>query len=122
MNFKTSQQSPIPDSVVHLNRYEKNYREKEGGEIRRKLFAKVLRDFRAVRHNEISVKRGDIVIIRRQIDYNWVEIEDCQSGLIGYVPRRYLDSEQEGLARVKFTFIAKHPGEISLTKVSFLFY
>lgn len=88
LNYKTSQQSPIPDSVVHLNRYEKNYREKEGGEIRRKLFAKVLRDFRAVRANEISVQRGDIVIIRKQIDYNWVEIEDCQSGLIGIVPRK----------------------------------
>ena len=71
------------------------------------------------RPHEISVQKGDIVILRRQIDYNWVEIEDCQSGLIGLVPRRYLDSEQEGLGRVLFTFIAKHPGEISLTKVPF---
>ena len=117
MSFRSSHQSPIPDSIVHLNRYEKNYREKEGGEIRKKLFAKVLRDFRAVRANEISVQKGDIVIIRKQIDYNWVEIEDCQSGLIGLVPRKYLDSEQEGLAKVKHTFIAKYPGEISLTRV-----
>lgn len=117
LGYKTSQQSPIPDSVVHLNRYEKNYREKEGGEMRRKLFAKVLRDFRAVRPNEISVQRGDIVIIRKQIDWNWVEIEDSQSGLIGLVPRKYLDSEQEGLAKVKHTFIAKYPNEISLTRV-----
>lgn len=29
---------------------------------------------------------------------------------------KYLDSEQEGMARVKHTFIAKYPGEISLTK------
>lgn len=48
LGYKTSQQSPIPDSVVHLNRYEKNYKEKEFGEIKRKIFAKVLRDFRAV--------------------------------------------------------------------------
>ncbi|KAK4336868.1 hypothetical protein RND71_043903 [Anisodus tanguticus] len=121
LRFRSSQQSPIPDSVVHLNRYEKNYREKEVGEIKKKIFAKVLRDFRAVRENEISVQKGDIVIIRKQIDFNWVEIEDCQSGLIGFVPRKFLDSEQEGLAKVKYTFIAKHPGEISLTKYNLRF-
>jgi CRISPR/Cas system-associated protein Cas5 (RAMP superfamily) len=73
--------SPNPESVVHLNRFEQAYREKEGSEIRHKVFAKVLRDFRASRDNEISVRKGDIVIISRQIDQNWVEIEDTQSGL-----------------------------------------
>lgn len=64
-----------------MNRFEQAYREKEGAEIRQKLFAKVLRDFRAVRENEISVKKGDIVIISRPIDHNWLEIEDTSSGL-----------------------------------------
>ena len=43
--------------------------------------ARVLFDFHALSSREISVKKGDIVIIQRAVNHNWVEVEDSQSGL-----------------------------------------
>jgi SH3 domain len=45
------------------------------------LLARVLFDFNALSSREISVQKGDIVIVHRPIDHNWIEIEDSQSGL-----------------------------------------
>ena len=38
-------------------------------------------DFHALSSKEISIKKHDIVIVKRAINHNWVEIEDPESGL-----------------------------------------
>lgn len=81
------------------------------------MLARVLYDFHALSSRELSVKKGDIVIIERPINHNWVEVEDSQSGLKGLVPRNYLDYDQEGVARAKFDFEAQTPVELQLKKV-----
>lgn len=43
--------------------------------------ARVLYDFYALAARELSVKKGDLVVVHRPIDHNWVEVEDSQSGL-----------------------------------------
>lgn len=84
------------------------------------MLARVLYDFHALSSRELSVKKGDIVIIERPINHNWVEVEDSQSGLKGLVPRNYLDYDQEGVARAKFDFEAQTPVELQLKKVRIL--
>ena len=104
--------------------------------------ARVLYNFQALAARELSVKKGDLVLINKPVNHNWVEVEDTDSGLIvcllmltmhliaiiirliwysillkGLVPRTYLDFEQEGIAKAKFNFDAKTPVEISFKKV-----
>lgn len=76
----------------------------------------MLYDFRAVYGRELSVKKGDIVIVIRSVNGNWVEVEDIESGLRGFVPRNFLDYEQEGLAKAKYDFDAKTGVEVSFKK------
>ncbi|OTF71350.1 SH3 domain-containing protein [Euroglyphus maynei] len=49
-----------------------------------------------------------------------MEVEDCSSGLVGFVPRTYLEidetSSPNGIARAKFDFNAKTNVEISFKK------
>lgn len=73
-------------------------------------------DFHAITSREIAMKKDDIVILRKQIDPNWVEIEDPASGLRGLLPLNYLDADQDGLAIAQFDFDAKTPVELSLRK------
>lgn len=51
------------------------------GQCHQFRLARVLFDFHALSSRELSVKKGDIVIIHRPINHHWVEIEDTQSGL-----------------------------------------
>lgn len=44
--------------------------------------AKVLYDFQAMARNELAVKKGDLVTIRKLINQQWMEVEDCSSGLV----------------------------------------
>lgn len=76
----------------------------------------MLYDFRAAYGREISVKKGDIVIVIRSVDNNWVEVEDIENGLKGFVPRTYLDYEQEGIGKAKYDFEAKTGVEVSFKK------
>lgn len=46
------------------------------------MVARVIYDFQALGRNELAVKKGDLVTIRRSINSNWVEVEDCSSGLV----------------------------------------
>lgn len=105
-------------------------------------------DFQAMARNELAVKKGDLVTIRKQINQQWMEVEDCSSGLVvcidqslewenfnddfllfflskGFVPRTYLDidetSSPNGVARAKFDFNAKTNVEISFKKVWLFF-
>ncbi|CAG2115385.1 unnamed protein product, partial [Medioppia subpectinata] len=107
--------SPTTHSPVQLDRYDKAYAEKENRTQSRKM-GRVLYDFQALATRELSVKKGDLVFINKPKDHNWVEVEDSYSGLIGLVPRTYLDLEQEGIAKAKFDFTAKTPVEISFKK------
>ena len=67
-----------------------NYFSLGSSELSKALLAKVLYDFRAVYGRELSVKKGDIVIVIRSINSNWVEVEDIESGLKGLVPRNFI--------------------------------
>jgi sorbin and SH3 domain-containing protein 1 len=107
---------PTIHSPVQLDRYDKAYAEKENGQVYQRKLARVLFDFLALATRELSVKKGDLVLINRPVNHNWVEVEDTYSGLIGLVPRTYLDFEQDGIAKAKFDFEAKTPVEISFKK------
>lgn len=55
-------------------------------------FGKALFDFQAKNERELSLRRGDLVeLIEMSNDHNWVRVEDCQSGLQGFVPLSYID-------------------------------
>ncbi|UXI19766.1 uncharacterized protein NH340_JMT05709 [Sarcoptes scabiei] len=99
-------------SPVALDRYERN----PNKDSTKSSIARVLFDFQAKARNELAVKKGDLVAIRRDINAQWVEVEDCSSGLVGFVPRSYLDLDQHGLAKAKFDFNAKTNVEISFKK------
>ncbi|KAG8172034.1 hypothetical protein JTE90_016503, partial [Oedothorax gibbosus] len=75
---------------------------------------------------ELSLNKGDIVYINRQIDRNWFEGE--HHGLVGIFPVSYVEiipTEKanlqprkaiEGEALVKYNFPAQSPMELSLFK------
>lgn len=44
--------------------------------------ARVIYDFHAQSRNELAVKKGDLVIVRKTVSLNWVEVEDSASGLV----------------------------------------
>ncbi|XP_054167064.1 uncharacterized protein LOC128964485 isoform X6 [Oppia nitens] len=113
-NIRRHHYSPTSHSPVQLDRYDKAYSGKENRQQRK--LGRVLYDFQALASRELSVKKGDLVHINRPKDHNWVEVEDTYSGLIGLVPRTYLDLEQEGFAKAKFDFIAKTPVEVSFKR------
>ena len=76
-------------------------------------------DFHPQNPNEIAVKKGEFITVRKTINQNWVEVEDPNSGLVGIIPRNYVDFEQTlGMARAKYDFMAKTPVEVSFRKVS----
>lgn len=104
---------------MHLNRYQRAFAEKADQSPHRGLpvqLARVMYDFHALSPREISVQKNETVIIRKQIDANWFEIEDPSSGLRGIVPRNYLDADQDGVAVAKFDFDAKSPVELPFRK------
>lgn len=74
--------TPTRESIpVHLNRYQRAFLEKESSQMANLQLARAMYDFHALSPREISVKKGDVVIIRKAIDHNWLEVEDAQSGL-----------------------------------------
>lgn len=72
---------PQPISPVALDRYERSFStkssESSGGKV-----ARVMYDFQAMAKNELAVKKGDLVSVRKNINQQWVEVEDCSSGLV----------------------------------------
>lgn len=54
-------------------------------------FGRALFDFVAVAGEELSMRHGDLVELLEPTGHEWVRVEDCQSGLQGYVPFHYLD-------------------------------
>ncbi|XP_054717228.1 sorbin and SH3 domain-containing protein 1-like isoform X2 [Uloborus diversus] len=127
--FTPSQKSPIP-----LNRYDNpfdsNYnRLAPTGHHRGpppKTMARALYPFVAKTTRELSLNKGDIVYINKQVDKNWYEGE--HHGLVGIFPVAYVEiipnekanlqprKAMEGEAIVKYNFRAQTPQELSLFK------
>ncbi|KAG8193991.1 hypothetical protein JTE90_013683 [Oedothorax gibbosus] len=129
-NFTPSQKSPIP-----LNRYDNPFQTSYGSNTSTisysrsplpKTMARTLYPFRSQTTRELSLNKGDIVYINRQIDRNWFEGE--HHGLVGIFPVSYVEiipTEKanlqprkaiEGEALVKYNFPAQSPMELSLFK------
>ncbi|XP_048590225.1 sorbin and SH3 domain-containing protein 1 homolog isoform X2 [Nematostella vectensis] len=99
---------------------------------RPQFFAMALYSFTAQSEKELSFKKGDYIIVKRQIDRNWIEGE--VNGRIGIFPTNYvelrpIEDEDEpddappspyvpvnGEAGVKYTFKAESPRELSVAK------
>ena len=87
---------PTAADVVDLNRYERALAAKAASAASRRAaersrFGCAKYDFMASDARELSVKRGDLVELLEPLDENWLQVEDCQSGLQGLVPLAYLD-------------------------------
>ncbi|XP_044011704.1 uncharacterized protein LOC122854795 isoform X3 [Aphidius gifuensis] len=126
-NFVPSQKSPIP-----LNRYDdfgndhsyRNRSQEQTPEPR--LAARAMYNFVGQTSRELSFRRGDIILVRRQIDKNWYEGE--HNAMIGLFPINYVEvllydnsrttlkKSNEGQARAKFNFSAQTNLELSLSK------
>ena len=128
--FTASQKSPIP-----LNRYDNPFDTSYGSRLAPpgvhrgpppKTMARALFPFTAQTTRELSLNKGDIVYITKQIDKNWYEGE--HHGLIGIFPVNYVEiipnekanmqprKASEGEAVVKYNFRAQTPIELSLFK------
>ncbi|GFQ87681.1 sorbin and SH3 domain-containing protein 1 [Trichonephila clavata] len=91
-----------------------------------KLLARALFDFNAETSKEISLKKGDIVLVLRQLDKNWYEGE--KNGCIGIFPISYVEivppehastpvkSVIEGTSKVRYDFTAQTSVELSVKK------
>ncbi|KAK3917926.1 Vinexin, partial [Frankliniella fusca] len=127
-NFTPSQKSPIP-----LNRYDDLLDEYWSAGTGRsstpvaRLAAKALYNFVGQTPRELSFRRGDVILVKRQVDRNWYEGE--LNGVQGLFPTNYVEvlpyehlrttptkRVQEGQARAKYNFIAQTRMELSLAK------
>ncbi|CAL1273098.1 unnamed protein product [Larinioides sclopetarius] len=91
-----------------------------------KLLGRALFDFNAESAKEISLKKGDVVLVFRQLDKNWYEGE--KNGCIGIFPISYVEivppehtstpikSFTEGSAKVRYDFSAQTSVELSVRK------
>ncbi|XP_065343061.1 uncharacterized protein LOC135941455 isoform X6 [Cloeon dipterum] len=123
-NFTPSQKSPIP-----LNRYDNFFEDIPSRRDRTpepKMVARALYNFVGQSSRELTFRRGDIILVRRQIDRNWYEGEHNAS--VGLFPFNYVEiipydgvrtmpkGPSEGKARAKFNFVAQSSLELSLVK------
>ncbi|XP_077297261.1 uncharacterized protein LOC143918987 isoform X3 [Arctopsyche grandis] len=112
-NFTPSQKSPIS-----LNRYDS---------FGTRQVARALYNFMGQGARELSFRKGDLILVRRQIDNNWYEGEHNNN--IGLFPYNYVEMIQydstttpsqrrptEGRARAKFNFVAQTHLELGLRK------
>ncbi|XP_035231380.1 sorbin and SH3 domain-containing protein 1-like [Stegodyphus dumicola] len=88
--------------------------------------ARALFDFKAESPKEISLKKGDMVMILRQLDKNWYEGE--HQGTIGIFPISYVEivppehvsspvkASTDGIAKALYDFVAQTSVELSVRK------
>ncbi|CAE1256922.1 SORBS1 [Acanthosepion pharaonis] len=124
--FSPTQKSPIP-----LDRFEESMTTLSVPPERRRGFqiqgkAKVLYHFSAQNPKELSLRKGDIVYLHRQLDKNWFEGE--RHGRVGIFPVNYVEVlttieaaraaalQAEGQARAKYNFVAQTSVELTLRK------
>ncbi|XP_026736963.1 sorbin and SH3 domain-containing protein 1-like isoform X8 [Trichoplusia ni] len=111
-NFTPSQKNILP-----LNRYDEA----------EKVIARALYTFNGQTQRELSFRKGEMILVRRQIDNNWYEGE--LNGRIGLFPYNYVEIQKgdvihtpkkpaivEGRARAKFDFTAQTNLELPLKK------
>ncbi|XP_015903992.1 uncharacterized protein [Parasteatoda tepidariorum] len=90
-----------------------------------KIPARALFDFRPESPKEVSLKKGDNVLILRQLDKNWYEGE--KQGIVGIFPISYIEvvppehaslpqSSFEGMGKVLYDFTAHTSIELSVKK------
>ncbi|XP_054724048.1 sorbin and SH3 domain-containing protein 2-like isoform X2 [Uloborus diversus] len=91
-----------------------------------KLPARALFDFKAETNKEIPLKKGDVLLVLRQLDKNWYEGEHL--GVTGIFPISYVEiippehavsptkSISEGLGRALYDFSAQTSVELSVRK------
>ncbi|CAE1256924.1 SORBS1 [Acanthosepion pharaonis] len=125
-DFGPTQKSPIP-----LDRFEESMTTLSVPPERRRGFqiqgkAKVLYHFSAQNPKELSLRKGDIVYLHRQLDKNWFEGE--RHGRVGIFPVNYVEVlttieaaraaalQAEGQARAKYNFVAQTSVELTLRK------
>lgn len=77
-HFTPTRESTVP---VHLHRYQRAFADKDPSQRVNMQLARAMFDFHALSPRELSLKKGDVVIVRKPIDHNWLEVEDAQSGL-----------------------------------------
>ncbi|XP_014817620.1 PREDICTED: vinexin-like [Calidris pugnax] len=68
-------------------------------------------DFQAESPKELTLQKGDIVYIHKEVDRNWLEGE--HHGRVGIFPSNYVEMKA---ARLKFDFQAESPKELTLQK------
>ncbi|KAK5965957.1 hypothetical protein GCK32_010443, partial [Trichostrongylus colubriformis] len=78
--------------------------------------------FDAKTPRELSLNRGEVIRIRREVDANWLEGE--RNGACGLFPRSYVQLDDEfdrsrSKAKAVYPFTARRPTELSLKMVSF---
>ncbi|KAG9510366.1 Sorbin and SH3 domain-containing protein 1-like protein, partial [Fragariocoptes setiger] len=81
---------------VDLNRYSRSFWSTNASSslklTRAARVASVIRDFRATNDDELSLERGDLVLVVHIGPGGQARVEDCASGLVGLVPLAYLDT------------------------------
>lgn len=112
--------SEPPKCPIPLDRYNDEIQMETYFNPAHKAVGKVLYDFQKQNPKELSIKRGDIIFIRKVIDTNWFEIE--HNGATGLVPQNYIEiltsetnqQRSQQKARVKFNFSPKSEMELGL--------
>lgn len=110
-----TQKCPIP-----LDRYKDEIQMETYFNPAHKAVGKVLCDFVKQNPKELTIKRGDIIFIRKIIDNNWFEVD--YNGATGLVPQNYIeiltsdDAKVTQTARVKFNFNAQTEFELRLRR------
>ncbi|XP_077092176.1 sorbin and SH3 domain-containing protein 1 isoform X4 [Siphateles boraxobius] len=123
----TSREYSYPDVGSHTQQSRK-----QTPEVREKLPARAIYDFKAQTAKELTFKKGETVYITRQIDNNWYEGEYC--GHVGIFPISYVEkilpserhqparppppaqSREIGEAIARYNFNADTNVELSLRK------
>jgi len=114
--------SEPPKCPIPLDRYNDEIQMETYFNPAHKAVGKVLYDFTKQNPKELSIKRGDIVFIRKIIDSNWFEVD--YNGDVGLVPQNYIEvltsetNQPKGqqTARVKFNFNPQTELELGLRK------
>lgn len=113
--------SEPPKCPIPLDRYNDEIQMETYFNPSHKAVGKVLYDFDKQNPKELSIKRGDIIFIRKVIDANWFEID--YNGEVGLVPQSYIEiltsesnqpARSQQKARVKYNFSPKTEMELGL--------
>lgn len=114
--------SEAPKCPIPLDRYNDEIHMETYFNPAHKAVGKVLYDFNRANPKELSIKRGDIIFVRKVIDSNWYEAD--YNGEIGLIPQNYIEiltsdtnqPKSHETAKVKFNFNPQTDAELKLFK------